>query len=191
MLKTVLAGAAALAIAGSSIVYAQQRMQDGTSPDVVRHWRPSQDDINAFTDARVAALKAGLKLTADQEKNWPAFEQAYRDMAKFRAERMRERFERRDHARTENQSQPAGNQAAATQPTENINPIERMQRAAANMTARGAALKKLADAAGPLYQSLDDGQKQRFLLLSRPMGPRHHEHFAFWRMHRGEGPEQQ
>jgi hypothetical protein len=191
MWKSVLAATAAVAITGSSLLYAQQQSSGPGGPDAPRHWRPSAEDISAFTDARVAALKAGLKLTADQEKNWPAFEQAYRDMAKFRAERMRERFERRDQPRTENQNQPAGNQSAAAQPAENRNPIERMQRAAANMTARGAALKKLADAAGPLYQSLDDGQKQRFLLLSRPMGPRHHEHFAFWRMHRGEGPEQQ
>jgi zinc resistance-associated protein len=38
---------------------------------------------------RVAALKAGLKLTPAQEKNWPAFEQAYRDLAKARADQMR------------------------------------------------------------------------------------------------------
>ena len=38
-------------------------------------------------DARIAALKAGLRLTSDQEKNWPAFESAVLDMAKARAER--------------------------------------------------------------------------------------------------------
>src|SRR5215470_933886 len=181
MLKTVLAGAAALAIAGSSIVYAQQRMQEGAGPDVARHWRPSQDDVNAFTDARVAALKAGLKLTADQEKNWPAFEQAYRDMAKQRAERMRARFEQRDDDRRD----PRADRADSVSPRpDNVSPIDRMQRRAEALTARGAALKRLADAAGPLYQSLDDAQKQRFQILSRPMGPRHHQHFA-WRMRRG------
>jgi zinc resistance-associated protein len=177
-------------------LYAQQQSSGPAGPDGARHWRPSAEDIGAFTDARVAALKAGLKLTPEQEKNWPAFEQAYREMAKVRAERMRERFERRDHARTGNApnapaaNQPAGNQQAAAPPAENVNPIERMQREADAMTTRGAALKKLADAAGPLYQSLDDGQKQRFLVLSRPMGPRHHEHFAFWHMRHGEGQEQ-
>src|SRR6476660_3377729 len=50
-------------------------------------WQPSAEDISAFTDARIAALKAGLRLTPDQEKNWPAFESAVRDMAKARAER--------------------------------------------------------------------------------------------------------
>ena len=37
-------------------------------------WQPSAEDISAFMDARIAALKAGLRLTPDQEKNWPAFE---------------------------------------------------------------------------------------------------------------------
>ena len=37
-------------------------------------WRPSAEDISAFADARIAALKAGLRLTPDQDKNWPAFE---------------------------------------------------------------------------------------------------------------------
>ncbi len=35
------------------------------------------------------------------------------------------------------------------------------------MTQRGAALKKLADASAPLYASLDEGQKHRFVMLAR------------------------
>ena len=35
------------------------------------------------------------------------------------------------------------------------------------MGQRAAGLKKLADAAGPLYKSLDDGQKRRFAMLAR------------------------
>ena len=187
MWKSVLAATAAVAIAGSSLVYAQQRNSDPTAgPDAPRHWRPSSEDIGAFTDARVAALKAGLKLTADQEKNWPAFEQAYREMAKLRADRMRARFEQRGDNRRGGDDQRAGNQRP-----DNVNPIDRLQRRAEALTTRGSALKRLADASGPLYQSLDDGQKHRFMMLARPMGPRHHEHFAFWRMHRGEGDQQQ
>ncbi len=49
----------------------------------------------AFTDARIAGLKAGLKLTAEQEKNWPAVETAIRDLAKERADRMAARREAR------------------------------------------------------------------------------------------------
>ena len=40
--------------------------------------------------ARIAALKAGLKLTPAQEKNWPALETALREQAKARAARIAE-----------------------------------------------------------------------------------------------------
>src|SRR5271168_4975572 len=36
-----------------------------------QHSRFSPEDRAAFLDARIAALKAGLELNADQEKNWP------------------------------------------------------------------------------------------------------------------------
>src|SRR6476661_6974152 len=88
MWKPILVGTAALAIAGSTLVYAQQRGHDSAG---MRHGGGfSLDDHAAFADARIAALKAGLRLTPDQEKNWPAVETALRDLAKQRAERRRE-----------------------------------------------------------------------------------------------------
>ena len=84
MWKAIVAGTAALAIAGTSLVYAQQRgrMEGG------ERWRPNTEDLRAFGEARLAALKAGLVLTPEQEKNWSAFEQAARDFGKLRLERM-------------------------------------------------------------------------------------------------------
>jgi hypothetical protein len=157
MWKTVLAGAAAVAIAGYSSVYAQDRATTSAA-DAPRHWQPSAEDISAFADARVAALKAGLKLTPVQEKNWPAFEQAYRDLAKVRADQMRAFREQRQ----------------SNQPAQNVDFPARLQRRADAMTARAAALKALGAAAGPLYQSLDEGQKHRLVILSRLMGHHHH-----------------
>src|ERR1700760_439537 len=81
MKKFVLAGVAALAIAGSSVVYAQHR------PWFHEHMRLSPEDRAAFTDARIAAVHAGLKLTPDQEKLWPPVEAAVRDFAKLRMDR--------------------------------------------------------------------------------------------------------
>jgi hypothetical protein len=174
MWKTVLAGAAAVAIAGCSSVYAQDRAANApTGLDSPRHWQPSADDISAFTDARVAALKAGLKLTPAQEKNWPAFEQAYRDLAKVRVDQKRVFREQRQ----------------SNQAPQDVDPIDRLQRRADAMLARGAALKNLGAAAGPLYQSLDDGQKHRFVMLSRLMGHRHHDRFAEWRQQRGQSEQ--
>ena len=39
------------------------------------------------------------------------------------------------------------------------------------MTQRGASLKKLADAVAPLYKSLDEGQKHRFVMLAHRIPP--------------------
>ncbi len=147
MWKTVLAGSTALAIAGATLAYAQQ---GPVGRDFAPRWRPSAEDISAFGDARIAALHAGLKLTAEQEKNWPAVESALRDLTKQRSERFAAR-------------------ASADRPKD---PVERLALRADMMTQRGAALKKLADAAGPLYKSLDEAQKHRFIVLAR-VGARH------------------
>ncbi len=142
LFKTILAGTTALAIAGTTLAYAQQ---GSGKRDHARNWKPSAQDIAAYGDARIAGLRAGLKLNAEQEKNWPAVEAALRDVAKQRSERFTAR-------------------ASADKPKD---PIERMSLRGEAMAERGTALKKLADAAGPLYSSLDDGQKRRFTVLSR------------------------
>ena len=84
MWKAVLAGTTALAIAGTSLVSARKGSDDFQR---VQRWRPGAEDIAAFGDARIAALHAGLKLTAEQEKLWPPVDNALRDLAKQRSER--------------------------------------------------------------------------------------------------------
>jgi len=64
-----------------------------------QHSRFSAEDRAAFLDARIAALKAGLELNADQEKNWPALESAMRDLAKERAARLAAWKEQREEGR--------------------------------------------------------------------------------------------
>lgn len=161
MLKTILAGTTALMIGASCLAYAQQPAAGPAGGQ--EHWRPSQADLTAFTDARIAALKAGLQLTADQEKNWPAVEQAMRDVAKARAQRMAEH-------------------RSGEHPTD---PIQWMRTRADRMTDRAAGLKQFADASAPLYASLNDDQKHRFVVLLRAMSP-HRQHFAEWRRHEHE-----
>src|SRR5260221_11111244 len=73
MWKAIVAGTAALAIAGTSLVYAQQR---GGRDGMMQGWRPNAEDQPAFDEARLAAPKAGLVLNADPATNCPAFEQA-------------------------------------------------------------------------------------------------------------------
>jgi hypothetical protein len=122
------------------------------------HHKLSPEDRAAFVDARIAALKAGLELTPDQAKNWPMFEQVLREMAQLRAQFSAAREARR----------------LSPQPT---TPFERMTRRADNMAKKSAALKRIADAGTPLYQSLNDAQKERFEKLARMLRPHHyHEH---------------
>jgi zinc resistance-associated protein len=114
------------------------------------HGRFGPEDRAAFLDARIAALKAGLELNAEQEKNWAPLESAMRDLARQRAERFAAWRERGD----DNQDGE-------------ISPIDRLARASERLSAHAADLQKLAAAAKPLYDSLDDGQKRRFAVLFR------------------------
>src|SRR5580658_1758478 len=63
-----------------------------------QHSRFSPEDRAAFLDARIAGLRAGLELTADQEKNWPPLESAMRDLAKERVARFQAWQEQRQTA---------------------------------------------------------------------------------------------
>src|ERR1700730_4081385 len=150
MKKFAIAGIAALAIAGSTAVYAQHR------PWSHEHMRMSPEDRAAFTDARIAAVKAGLKLTPDQEKLWPPVEAAVRDFAKLRIDRANARMNaQRDDAQE------------AQKPDD---PVARLRERADTMATTAAALKRIADAADPLYKTLDDGQKRRLAFLTHMGG---------------------
>ena len=156
MWKKAFLGAAALMIAGSMFVFAQQRPEAPIVSVDEYAFAESRvgalhaalglnaDDMAAFADARIAGLHAGLRLSVDQEKNWPAFEQALRDLAKMRIGRF----------------------AAQGDPQSPSHPLQRLQRRAEALSARGAALKHLADSLAPLYQSFDEGQKRRFTILA-------------------------
>ena len=146
MRKFAIAAIAVLSIAGSTAVYAQFH----------RPWmqhRMNAEDRAAFLDARIAAVHAGLKLTADQEKLWPPVEAAVRDFAKLQMDRANARMQGRD-----------GSQDAQRQPED---PVARLRERADNMMASAGAMKKISDAADPLYQTLDEGQKRRLAVLTR------------------------
>ena len=146
MRKFAIAAVAVLAIAGSTAVYAQHR-----------HWgyghsRMSPEDRTAYADARIAAVHAGLKLTADQEKLWPPVEAAVREFAKLRIDRANARM---NSSRDDSSQQKPDD------------PVVRLRDRAENMAATAAAMKKIAEAADPLYKTLDEGQKRRLAVLTR------------------------
>jgi len=145
MRKFTIAAVAVLAIAGSTAVYAQHRHW------AYGHMRMNPEDRAAFADARIAAVHAGLKLSADQEKLWPPVEAAVREFAKLRIDRANARMN------------AAPGDANQQKPDD---PVARLRERADNMATSATAMKKIADAADPLYKTLDDGQKRRLALLT-------------------------
>src|ERR1700751_2631066 len=109
MRKFTIAAIAVLAIAGSTAVYAQYRPW---FRDHMQHMRFSPEDRAAFVDARFAAVHAGLKLNAEQEKLWPPVEGAVRDFAKLRIDRAQARMKAQDDA----QNKQPDNQQGADDP---------------------------------------------------------------------------
>ena len=155
MLNRRMMGAAALGLIGIGSVALVAQANERPDPFACGHmhgrWNAlSPEDRAAFTDARIAALRTGLKLTPDQEKLWPPVEAAIRDLAK---QRDAQRAARRERGRMVDDAPGA---------------LRGMADAA---SARGEALRKLADATTPLFATLDDGQKRRAMVLARPLRP--------------------
>ncbi|HEX2841500.1 Spy/CpxP family protein refolding chaperone [Hyphomicrobium sp.] len=105
-------------------------------------------EAKELTDSRITVLKDALQLSPEQAKYWPAIEEAIRGRAEARRERL-ENFATR---------------MREAQPDRNF--VQVLQNRAENLSARGAELKKLADAWQPLYVTLTDTQKRRMRILA-------------------------
>src|SRR4029077_2069128 len=128
MRKFAIAAVAMLAVVGSTAVYAQYHPW---LREHLQHTRMSPEDRAAFADARIAAVHAGLKLTADQEKLWPPVESAVRDLVKLRIDRANAMMKANS-----DDSRPS-------------DPVTRLRERADFMSSMGGAMKKVADAADP------------------------------------------
>ena len=152
MKKFVVATLAVAALSGSVFALAAAAAPGDAPPPGDVH------EVGGFMlDAHLAGMKAALKLTPDQEKNWAAFEASVRDAAPARRDTMRAM---RDVARGD----------------ERPSPIERMTSMADRLAKTSTEIKAIADAAKPLYDSLDDGQRRHFGPLMATLiehGPRH------------------
>ena len=139
MKKLIVAALAAAALGGSALAL-QAAAAPGDAPP------PPADAREAggfMLDAHLAGMKAALKLTPDQEKNWAAFETAVRDAAQARHDEMRAM---REAAREDGR------------PT----PVERMNAMADRLAKASTEIKAIAAAAKPLYDSLDESQQRHF-----------------------------
>jgi LTXXQ motif family protein len=146
MLKIVAAGMTALFVTASPVAYAQGPSLGG---------RESAADLNDLTDARINIIKATLQLTPDQQRYWPAIEQAIRGRAMDRQARI---------ANAEQQLDELRNRGVILMLRQR-NPIDFMRRRADALARRSDDLKKLADAWEPLYQTLTPDQRQRMAAL--------------------------
>jgi hypothetical protein len=147
MIKKIAVVTTAILITASPLAYAAE-----TSSSTVGMTHPSAADLKSWTDARVAMIKAALQLTPDQEKYWPAVEDAIRARAKNRQARWERVAGLRD--------------SSAIEALHERDPVELMQRRAASLSQRGADLKKVADAWEPLYKTLSEDQKKRMAFVT-------------------------
>jgi len=147
MLKIVTAGVTALFVTASPLAYAQTAASAAT---------PSASDWNTLTDMRIDVVKAALKLTPDQEKYWPAIEDAIRARAKSRQARFTEVEKRVAELRDGN----------PVEVLRNRDTVDFLQRRADALAQRSADLKKLAAAWEPLYKTLSPDQKQRMAFVT-------------------------
>lgn len=102
------------------------------------------EQIVANSDAYIDRIKGELNLTPEQEKNWSAFNSAMHYLGHNGAERLNLRIAR-----------------AKRDPPDDI--VEQMRNEAQFLVDRAADQRAVADAAEPLFTSLDDKQKSVFI----------------------------
>ena len=102
------------------------------------------EQIVTNSDANIDRIKAELNLTPEQEKNWSSFSSAMHHLGHNGADRLNLRTAR-----------------AKRDPPDDV--IEQMRNEAQFLNDRAIDQRSVADAAEPLYTSLDDKQKQMFI----------------------------
>src|SRR5712675_641886 len=132
-------GAAKTAKAGKGAKGTKQAVltQDG-APQL------TAEQIVASSDANIERIKTELKLTPEQEKHWTGFNSAMHYLGHNGADRLNLRIAR-----------------AKRDPPDDI--IEQMRNEAQFLNDRAVDQRNVADAAEPLFASLDDKQKAIFI----------------------------
>src|SRR5271156_37118 len=120
---------------------AAQSDQRPTHAELAQRW------AEAALEAQLKGMKTSLRLTNDQEKDWAPFESAVKDGEKARVLALQKE---------------QGN---------NLSPMDRLNAKAERLARDEANLKKIVEAAKPLYASLSDAQKHKFITLGRMLAP--------------------
>jgi hypothetical protein len=112
-----------------------------THAELVQHW------AEAALDTQLKTMKTNLRLTADQETLWAPFESVVKDGAKARVV------------------------ALQKEQSDNLSPMDRNLAKADRLAQGQANLASMVEAAKPLYASLSDDQKHKFITLGRMLIP--------------------
>jgi hypothetical protein len=164
MKRTLVAALATVFAATSAFAIAAEDGQQPSRAERMQRWAADRETV---LDAKLAGMKAGLGLTVDQEKLWGPFQSAVQDAAKSRMDAVRQMMQTRAQG-------------------EQMSPVDHLE-AMANRLSQGATdIKKIADAAKPLYDSLDESQKHKFGMLGRMLMPER-ARFAMDMMHHHMG----
>ncbi|MBV8107201.1 MAG: Spy/CpxP family protein refolding chaperone [Hyphomicrobiales bacterium] len=139
---------AAVSVSGFTLTTAgAQSDQQPSREERRQHWAA---DRETMVHARLAGMKAGLGLKADQENLWSPFASAIDDAFKSHTEAMEEMMKKRESG-------------------QRMSPVDRMDFMAGRVAEDAAKLKTISEAAKPLYASLDETQKRNFEVLGRDM----------------------
>jgi hypothetical protein len=175
MKERIVSGFAALGMAAAIIV----PLSYGAQGRETRAER-SASTINQSTDradARIAILKADLRLSSDQAQHWAGLESALRDIV---AKSAKSWAASRDLETGRSINTPVTSDSSITEDekdqgtrsgrdarTARLDDIDEMRREADAYTVRAADLRQIADAAQPLYDTLDDRQRHRLVQFVR------------------------
>jgi hypothetical protein len=164
MKRTVVAALVVGSLSAPIIALAAEGDQQASRAERMQQWTADRETV---LDAKLSGMKAGLGLTADQEKLWAPFEAAVKDAAKSRIDAIGEMMRMRSHG-------------------ERLSPVDHLEAMADRLSQGATNIKKIADAAKPLYDGLDESQKHKFGMLGRMLMPER-ARFAMDMMHHRMG----
>ena len=176
MKKRILSGFAAMGVAAAIIV----PLAYGAQGRETRAER-SASTISQSADraeARIAILKADLRLSSDQAQHWASLKSALRDIVAKRAKSSAASNDLQtgrassnapvapDTSITEDEKEQ-GARLERDARKARLDDIDEMRREADAYTVQAADLRQIADAAQPLYDTLDDRQRHRLVQFVR------------------------
>ena len=132
---------------------------------------PAINQIVDRFDAEIAVLKANLRLSEEQGRNWGGFQQAFHDVAVTKATSARDASTRERSALADGSAGTSAQSAApraqdGAAPTNSLaqaGRVNAMRMQADEYADLAANLRKVADAVDPLYATLDNRQRGEVL----------------------------